>query len=364
MNPEERTLRLRDVNRNYTDLTPLQKEYFNLFKRGEYSIIGLCEFYYKLGYVPCFSELWDLLVKLDQDKNLIEPQISEWEKIDFEQNMLAITSLYDGNREKIRPEELQRLPFFRNLSNDILNFLSENSRVLKTSVGMQICVQGQEERSLFVILEGQVSIYRKIEGNKKILLTRAEKGSVVGEIGFFLGQKRTADVHISKAGKIIQIRFDPRSAQFINQDVASTLKERFWVLQALVSSEFFKNLPESAFDDLVYSGKFVRLKENEVLFREGDLGDSCYLIVQGAMVISKANINVNILKIGDSFGEIAALKLTKKRTATVVAQSEALLLEIPNLKLLSLVFHHLVLGVLLEKIANQRMSRDQKRIAG
>jgi CRP-like cAMP-binding protein len=364
MNPEERILRLKDPQRKYSNLTQTQNEYLNLLKEGKYSILNLCEYYYKMGYIPCFSEIWGLLIKLDQDKNLIEPQIADWEKFDFEQNMSIITALYEGKREKIRSSELQMLPFFRNLKKDILEYLAENSRVLRTSVGMQICVQGQEERSLFVILEGQVSIYRKTDGNKKVLLTRAEKGSVIGEVGFFLGQKRTADVHISKAGKIIQIRFDARAAEFINADVASTLKERFWVLQALVASEFFKNLPESAFDDLVYSGKFIRLKENDLLFREGQVGDSCYLIIQGAIVISKENKSVSVLKIGDSFGEIAALKLTKTRTATAVAQAETLLLEIPNQKLLYLVFNHLTLGVLLEKIANDRMSRDQKRIAG
>jgi CRP-like cAMP-binding protein len=365
MNPEQKIIKIKNdfplINHNLSDF---QKEYLELMASSEYSIKSLCEYYYKTGQIVNFSEIWHLLLILDKEKILIEPQITEWQPSDLNNKINTLAINHAGYLEKMKPEELGSLPFFRNLNAKVINFLANLSSVYRVENGTQLCQQGKNDRSLFVILDGQASIYRNINNTQRMLLVRVEKGAIIGETAFFLGEKRSADVIMSKAGKIIKINFDPKLNEIIKTDIAQALKDRFWFMHALIKSPLFKNLPETSFDALLHTGKTVSLREGEVLFHEGDNSDCFYIIIQGSILISQRGHNINVLTPGDSLGEIAFLKINEKRTATVTAQSFSLLMCIPHIKLTQLIFNNLSLGIILEKIGFERLERDNKRQTG
>ena len=63
-------------------------------------------------------------------------------------------------------------------------------------------------------------------------------------------------------------------------------------------------------------------KANETIIKQGDLGDRCYIILKGSVLISKNNLpkppsKITILNAGDVFGEIAILR-NIRRTADVI----------------------------------------------
>jgi CRP-like cAMP-binding protein len=62
----------------------------------------------------------------------------------------------------------------------------------------------------------------------------------------------------------------------------------------------------------------VDLDAGEVLFREGELGDSLYVIVRGRVAVEKAGGRLAELGPGECVGELAALDW-EPRSATVVA---------------------------------------------
>jgi CRP/FNR family cyclic AMP-dependent transcriptional regulator len=64
-----------------------------------------------------------------------------------------------------------------------------------------------------------------------------------------------------------------------------------------------------------------RLMEGATIVREGDIGDTFYVILEGeAKVVNASNRVVNRLQPGDSFGEISLLD-GGPRTATVIAET-------------------------------------------
>ncbi len=72
--------------------------------------------------------------------------------------------------------------------------------------------------------------------------------------------------------------------------------------------------------------KSVRFNEHEVIFQEGDPGDSCYLIVRGRVeirkgVMSSAPQTLALLSRGDVFGEMALFD-NSPRMAEAVAQTK------------------------------------------
>jgi CRP-like cAMP-binding protein len=90
----------------------------------------------------------------------------------------------------------------------------------------------------------------------------------------------------------------------------------------------FSELSPSAFQRLVRVVRLVRLREDGVLFREGDQGDALYIVVEGAVVPCAerpTRRRLAVLQEGEFFGEVA-LVTDQPRIATVRALVETTLL--------------------------------------
>ncbi|MGB2897611.1 MAG: MFS transporter [Anaerolineales bacterium] len=107
------------------------------------------------------------------------------------------------------------------------------------------------------------------------------------------------------------------------------------------------------------------------LIRQGEPGDDAFFILSGRAVAGistsvGASRSLSIMTAGDFFGEIAAL-MGVERTADVVAEEEATLLEVPAENLKRLMDHHRIRYLLLSKLT-ERLSRthvtDLPRLAG
>ena len=75
--------------------------------------------------------------------------------------------------------------------------------------------------------------------------------------------------------------------------------------------------------------------KNAQVVREGARGDAFYVIIDGAAVVQASQKRIR-LGPGEYFGELALLD-DGPRTATVVTETESLLLEIPRTRFLKLV---------------------------
>jgi CRP-like cAMP-binding protein len=99
------------------------------------------------------------------------------------------------------------------------------------------------------------------------------------------------------------------------------------------------DLPRGAFMELLARMSLVRLGSGEMVLREGEAGDACYLIVSGQVRVLKAGIEVARLGPGSFFGEFAVLA-DQRRHASVETVEEVELLEIRRALLDELVAAH------------------------
>ena len=104
--------------------------------------------------------------------------------------------------------------------------------------------------------------------------------------------------------------------------------------ELLARTDFFADAPPSVIRDLAALGSELHLIRGDVLFREGDVADSLYLVVSGRVAIAIANpidhreTVVALMDSGDLFGEMAMLD-EGPRSAMARALEPSTVLAIP-----------------------------------
>jgi CRP-like cAMP-binding protein len=75
--------------------------------------------------------------------------------------------------------------------------------------------------------------------------------------------------------------------------------------------------------------EWLRFPEGTSVLKEGDIGSSFYVLASGQVRVSKQDKLLNILKVGDCFGEMAYLGRHQfQRTASIAAASDITVIEI------------------------------------
>ena len=97
----------------------------------------------------------------------------------------------------------------------------------------------------------------------------------------------------------------------------------------LAQNRLFEGIESNLLKEIAPDVQTVRLDPGEVLFREGDPGDSLYLVGKGSVRISKSGSGgeqetIGFIKSGNFFGEMALLD-GKPRTAMAVAVEPTIL---------------------------------------
>jgi len=100
--------------------------------------------------------------------------------------------------------------------------------------------------------------------------------------------------------------------------------------EALSKIFLFRELTPKEMDVLIAISKEKRAKKNEVIFKEGAVGDAFYLIILGSVRISTIVPGVGeealtILREGEYFGEMALID-DAPRSASAIANEDTLLL--------------------------------------
>lgn len=98
-------------------------------------------------------------------------------------------------------------------------------------------------------------------------------------------------------------------------------------LKLLKSLEVFKLLPDEKLECLANECREVTIKIGETLFREGDQGESMFVVLSGEVYIESEDTVIALRGQGEYFGEMTLLE-GKPRSATVKAVKECRLLEI------------------------------------
>ncbi|MCS7181985.1 MAG: cyclic nucleotide-binding domain-containing protein [Thermoanaerobaculum sp.] len=122
--------------------------------------------------------------------------------------------------------------------------------------------------------------------------------------------------------------------------------------------QFFSAFPRQALSELLGSTSVRSYPPGAVIVREGELGDSLFLIVDGSVVVEGTDprgqkVRLATLKQGDFFGEVAVLT-GKPRTATVIAQDAVTVIEISRETLQEICQRHPEVSQVLDQFYQER----------
>lgn len=127
---------------------------------------------------------------------------------------------------------------------------------------------------------------------------------------------------------------------------------------------FFQSFPDAELWELINASSWQRIGPGETIILEGELDKSFYVVVEGAVEVSKGGRLIDILGTGDCFGEMGFVS-GARRTATVrardnvtIMRAQAALIERTSLNC-QLRFHKRFLHTLVE-----RLSRTTDRLGG
>ncbi len=124
----------------------------------------------------------------------------------------------------------------------------------------------------------------------------------------------------------------------------------------------FKNMPIKLVSQLANSTKEVVLQQREILFSEGDCGDSMYFILEGGVQIHLKGKNLTVFRKENFFGELALID-GKPRSASVTALEYTKLLKIKSNDFEDFMYNNpdVRLEILKELIERIRKNNPRKR---
>jgi CRP/FNR family transcriptional regulator, cyclic AMP receptor protein len=108
--------------------------------------------------------------------------------------------------------------------------------------------------------------------------------------------------------------------------------------QLLARTEVFRDLEERELNEVAQVAVPRRWDRGEVIFREGDAGDTCYLLKSGAVMLTREHqdgrmVALAELRAGGMFGELAMFRgETRSATAEAIEPTEAVALLAPDVQ--------------------------------
>ena len=95
----------------------------------------------------------------------------------------------------------------------------------------------------------------------------------------------------------------------------------------LKTVDLFQDIPSELLSQISQISKAKDYESGEVIFNEGDYGDSMFIVIEGKVSIQKNGKSIALLDKGSSLGEMALLD-NETRSADATAKVDSVLLKI------------------------------------
>jgi predicted acylesterase/phospholipase RssA/CRP-like cAMP-binding protein len=224
--------------------------------------------------------------------------------------------------------KLKSTYLFENLTQDVLKSLSVDFTQIELSNGETLIEEGGVSNALYLVLKGCLKASIK-EGDNEIVLSEIGIGGIVGEMQMLIGGKHTANViaiddsellKLSKTGFEKWVEQSPDVLQKMAEVITPRLRRS--QLMAILPN-YFGVCDETIRREIEAQLEWIHLQRGQPLFRQGEAGDSLYIVVSGRLqaVIEQGETHEQIIgeiTQGESVGEMA-LFTRQNRTATVYA---------------------------------------------
>ncbi len=222
---------------------------------------------------------------------------------------------------------------FRSFSPGTLDLLAANAARETAARGSVVLREGEAGIDAFVVIEGRLEV--QIAGkNGALPVALLGAGDLFGEVAIVAGAERRS-ASVVALTPVTLLRIDGSAfAQAIDEDshVRTELEAaayRMALGRFIKSATMLGDLPPTALAQLAESVRVRQVPAGEIVIRQGDPGEECFLIRHGELEVldnvGSGERRLATLRTGMLFGE-AALLTGAPRNATVRATEDAELL--------------------------------------
>jgi CRP-like cAMP-binding protein len=205
------------------------------------------------------------------------------------------------------------------------------------SKGNLVCKEGDPGDSIYIISSGKVGIFKYSRKKQEdVLLAALREGDFFGEFGFFSDRKRHATVKALADSEVLEISRDDfdeiaKAHPRIREILLGFYKKRI-IDTLLAFSPLFGYLEPPQRAQLVNRFKLRRVEENTLIFAQGALPTSFFVIKSGEVEVfasegARDRVTLDHLRGGNFFGEISLI-FNRPRMASVRTTKTTELLEL------------------------------------
>ncbi|MFC1856186.1 cyclic nucleotide-binding domain-containing protein [Thermodesulfobacteriota bacterium] len=305
-----------------------------------------------------------IIIRLDPDNQVVKETLASlYTSRGINIGPQAPQAAASGNGGDTK-EDMPTIPLFSNLSHAAFCKVVDKLIDKEFKKGDVLCREGENGDSIFIISEGEVLITRKDSSGKVVTLAQLSDGDFFGEFAFFSKSSRLATVVANQDTNVFEMTnsdIDGVIEEFpsVKEVLFDFYKERV-IANLMAISPVFSPLSKEEKEEVIERFKLKNYKIGEAVIKEGDAGDSIFLIKSGRVMISTTKdgktINLAKLNAGDFFGEIA-LVTGKPRTATVTAETQAEILELKKVDFDDMLVKHSEINGILQDYLKERAKK-------
>lgn len=125
----------------------------------------------------------------------------------------------------------------------ILNLIREMER-FDLDIGEALIRAGDQSDDIFIVADGRIKVEIKLQDGTRLRLRSMTKGAIVGEVGYYLNQKRSADIVVEEQATLYRMSTEklknlesknPNLAVLFHRLIAISLSEKMLSANQLIS---------------------------------------------------------------------------------------------------------------------------------
>lgn len=245
---------------------------------------------------------------------------------------------------------IQKTTLFMKCDRSVAEKILSYAKLEKVETGVDLIKKGTTSADFFVVLTGEVSVFREGE-----MLASLGSLAVFGESAAIFNKVRNADVRVTESAWVLRID----ASQLVNTnepesfDSYKGLKSRLILNQTLSANPIFRNLPADVLQLFISKCRIEKYSREQLIVEQGETSGDFYFILQGSVSIIKDQTPVTSLSEGNHFGEVAAI-FHQPRNASVMTETKCAFLVLSQKNLMEVMISHFRLGIDIERTAKIR----------
>ena len=134
--------------------------------------------------------------------------------------------------------QLRKISFFTSIQDEELAEIDTKGKILRHKIQSHVIIEGEKSRGLFILLKGNVSIFKTDNTQSMIRLALLEKGDFFGEMSLFDDAPRSATAVAESNCELFYL--DQETFQNFLESKGDDLKLRFFKKCAEEMAERFR----------------------------------------------------------------------------------------------------------------------------